>query len=194
MPSEAANAIAYVGAFVGLIGGGVALFNSRQAVLWKRAELANSYLKDFQSNSELVFASRCLDWNAGKLVLPEGLRPYIKDSEYIDHDRRVFANALRPDLLISEMDDDPRIQIYRVAIDSFLSWLCLVSSALDRRLFNVRDIEEVGYWTAKLQSETAVHAFIRAFGYQENIDNLTRRFRKERGAYRHWWFQSNRAR
>ena len=33
MPSDAATAIAYVGAFVGLTGGGVALFNSWKATL-----------------------------------------------------------------------------------------------------------------------------------------------------------------
>src|SRR5471030_3250700 len=42
MPTDTASSIAYVGAFVGLIGGGVALFNSWKAVCWKRAELANT--------------------------------------------------------------------------------------------------------------------------------------------------------
>jgi len=146
MPSETATAIAYVGAFIGLVGGGVALFNSWKAVCWKRAELANTYLKDFNNSSELVFAGRCLDWNGGKLILPEGLIPYMPNGEkFIQHDRRVFARALRPDLQISEMDEDPRIQIYRTSMDSFLSWLCLVSSALDRKLFLVADMQEVGY-------------------------------------------------
>ena len=45
-PSEVATVIAYVGAFVGLVVGGVAVFNSWKAVLWKRAELANNYMKD----------------------------------------------------------------------------------------------------------------------------------------------------
>ena len=146
MPSETATAIAYVGAFIGLVGGGVALFNSWKAVCWKRAELANTYLKDFNNSSELVFAGRCLDWNGGKLILPEGLIPYMPNGEkFIQHDRLVFARALRPDLQISEMDEDPRIQIYRTSMDSFLSWLCLVSSALDRKLFLVADMQEVGY-------------------------------------------------
>ena len=83
MPSDAATAIAYVGAFVGLIGGGVALFNSRKAVSWKRAELANSYLKDFNNNPELVFAGRCLDWNGGRLVLPEESSPVHAQSRGI---------------------------------------------------------------------------------------------------------------
>src|SRR5436305_14564881 len=113
MPSETATAIAYIGAGVGLIGGGVALFNSWKALLWKRAELANNYLKDFNNNPELVFAGRCLDWNGGKLVLPDNLRPYMPNGALlIEHDRRIFAIALRPDLKLHEMADDPRIQIY----------------------------------------------------------------------------------
>ena len=187
MPAEAATSIAYIGAFVGLVGGGVALFNSWKAVRWKRAELASSYLKEFNSNPELVFAGRCLDWNGGKLVLPDNLRPYNDDVKCIQHDRKIFEQSLRPDLTIGDMDNDPRIQIYRVSIDSFLSWLCLVASALDRKLFSVEDIEEVGYWIAKLQSERAVHPFIRAYGYETNINKLIVSFRKKKGAYQRWW-------
>jgi hypothetical protein len=57
---------------------------------------------------------------------------------------------------------DPRIQVYRTSMDSFLSWLSLVASGLNRRLFLVEDIEEVGYWVSKIQSETIVHGFIAA--------------------------------
>ena len=153
MPSDTATAIAYVGAFVGLVGGGVALFNSWKAVRWKRAELANSYLRDFNSNPELVFAGRCLDWNGGKLVLPDNLRGYLPDNaQIIQHDRTVFANALRPDLRINEIDKDPRTQIYRTSIDSFLSWLSLVASALDQKTkLRQRMWKEIGYWVAKNQ-------------------------------------------
>jgi hypothetical protein len=164
MPSDAATAIAYVGAFVGLVGGGVALFNSWKAVCWKRAELANNYL-DFNNNPELVFAGHCLDWNGGKLVLPESLRPYMPDgAQFIQHDRHVFATSLRPDLQLSEMDDDPRIQIYRTSMDSFLSWLSLVASTLDRKLLLVADLQDVGYWVAKIQSEVVLHPFIVVYG------------------------------
>lgn len=192
MPSETATTIAYVGAFLGLIGGGVALFNSWKAVRWKRAEFANNYLKDFNNNPELVFAGRCLDWNGGKLVLPESLRPYMSDgAHFIEHDRRVFAKALRPDLQISEMDEDPRIQVYRTSIDSFLSWLSLVTSALDRKLFLVADMQDVGYWVAKIQSEVILHPFIIAYGYQENIEKLVRYYRRHGSTYKNWVFPIN---
>ena len=48
------------------------------------------------------------------------------------------------------MDEDPRIQIYRTSLDAFLSWLSLVASALDRKLFLPADIQDVGYWVAKI--------------------------------------------
>jgi hypothetical protein len=189
MPSDAATAIAYVGAFVGLVGGGVALFNSWKAVPWKRAELANSYLRDFDSNPELVFAGRCLDWQGGKLVLPDNLRAYMPDNaQIIQHDRAVFANALRPDLRIDELDKDPRTQIYRTSIDSFLSWLSLVASALDRKLFTAADMEEIGYWVAKVQSDPIIIKFVVAYGYGENINKLIRRYRHDKTPYKNWVF------
>src|SRR5713101_6828733 len=192
MAFDTPTAIAYVGAFAGLVGGAVALFNSWKAVCWKRAELANNYLKDVNNNPELVFAGRCLDWNGGKLVLPESLRPYMPNGEqFIQHDRRVFAEALRPDLQISEMEEDPRIQIYRTSMDSFLSWLSLVASALDRKLFLVADLQDVGYWVAKIQSEVVLHPFIVAYGYQENIEKLISFYRTKRSPYKNWVFPIN---
>ena len=50
------------------------------------------------------------------------------------------------------------LQIYRTSMDSFLSWLSLVASALDRRLFMVADIQDVGYWVAKIQTEVTKKA------------------------------------
>jgi len=193
MPSDAATAIACVGAFVGLVGGGFALFNSWKAVRWKRAELANSYLRDFDSNPELVFAGRCLDWQGGKLVLPENLRAYIPDNaQIIQHDRAVFANALRPDLRIDELDKDLRTQIYRTSIDSFLSWLNLVASALDRKLFTAADMEEIGYWVAKIESDPVIIEFVIAYGYGENVDKLISRYRRDKTSYKNWVFPRQR--
>lgn len=114
MPAEAATAIAFAGVIIALVGGGVSLFNSWKSVRWKRAEFANNFMKDFSANPELVFAGRCLDWNGGKLLLPENLRAYMpNNAAFIEHDRHIFALALRPDLPLGKMDQDPRIQIYR---------------------------------------------------------------------------------
>ncbi|MBB3998378.1 hypothetical protein [Aureimonas pseudogalii] len=183
--------VGLVGAGCALVGGGIAFYNSRKAVHWKRAELANSYLRDFNNNPELVFACRCLDWNGGRLPLPESLRAINDDAKFIEHDRAVFREALRPDLRTDEFEHDPRIQIYRMAIDSFLSWLALVAGALERNLFVAEDIEEVGYWVAKLESEQVMRPFIVAYGYQASVEKLVRCFREGKGAYQRWVFPPN---
>lgn len=76
-------------------------------------------------------------------------------------------------------------------MDSFLSWLGLVASALDRKLFLVADMQDVGYWVAKIQSELVVHPFIVAYGYQENIEKLIRFYRTKRSPYKNWVFPVN---
>jgi hypothetical protein len=94
-------------------------------------------------------------------------------------------------LQIGEMDEDPRIQIYRTSMDFFLSWLCLVASGLDRKLFLVADIQDVGYRVAKIQSEVVLHPFIVAYGYQENIEKLIRWYRRKQSPYKNWVFPIN---
>jgi hypothetical protein len=181
-----------IGAFVGFVGAVVGIVNSRMVVRWKRTELANTYMKDFNNSPELVFAGRCLDWNKGKLALPESLRAYMPyEAKVIQHDRKIFAKALDPFLSTDGIDDDPRIQIYRTSMDSFLTWLCLVASALDRKLFLVEDIQDVGYWVAKVQSEVVLHGFIISYGYQENIEKLIRFYRRKPSPYQNWVFPLN---
>src|SRR6266851_5712965 len=97
VPKDVPTAIALVGLFATLVGAGVSLFNSWKAVRWKRAELANNYIKEFNSNDEMVFAGRCLDWQGGRLFLPEKLRAYLpNDAQFIEHDKKVMAKALSP--------------------------------------------------------------------------------------------------
>src|SRR6202012_846816 len=105
----------------------------------------------------------------------------------IQHDKRVMAKALSPNLTFEE-DNDPRIQIYRTSMDSFLTWLSLVASGLNRKLFLVEDIEEVGYWVTKVQSERIVHGFILAYGYEERIKTLMKAFRRKNNPYKNWYF------
>ena len=158
----------------------------------EEAELASTYMKDFANNPELVFAGRCLDWQAGKLIVPESLRAYLPDgTKIIEHDRTVYAVAVSPFLQIGDMDDDPRVQIYRTSLDMFLSWLVLVGSALDRKLFLAADIHEVGYWVAKIESEVVIHPFIVGYGYATSLQKLIRLYRHKNSDYKNWMFPAN---
>ena len=177
------------GGMVGLLGGGIAVFNSYMGVRWKRAELANSYMKDFNANAELVFAGRCLDWNGGKLALPDSLQPYMSDgAKIIEHDKDIYYRSINPILKLDELNGDPRLQIYRTSIDTFLSWLALVGSAVDRGIFRIQDIEDVAYWVSKIEPEPKVLAFIKSFGYESGFRKLRVQCRTRNSNYRDWRF------
>jgi hypothetical protein len=44
---------------------------------------------------------------------------------------------------------------------------------------------------AKIQSEVDLHPFILAYGYQENIERLIRRYGSKRSPYKNWVFPTN---
>lgn len=166
---SASTTIAIMGAIIAATTAAVTIYKTRKEVSWKRAELANTYLKDFNGNEELVFVGRCLDWYGGELVLPEKLRPYSSDRKTIKHDRAVFERSLRMDLSFEEMKGD--IQLYRTAFDSFMSWLSLVSSALERKLFTIEDIEGVEYWVKTVMEDRCTHDFVKEY-FKHSMDKL----------------------
>jgi hypothetical protein len=171
--------IAAFAAIGGLTAAGLALFNYRNAVRWKRAELASGHLKELTTNEELVFACRALDWNGGLLVVPESLRPLLRGvdpADVIEHSPSDLARAMELDLSLQEMQKDPRLQVYRTAIDSLLSWLSLARKALDRDLYEPADIEPIAWWLLRIQEAPYLRDFMHAFGYQRDIEALQHKF------------------
>jgi tetratricopeptide (TPR) repeat protein len=149
-------------------------------VLWKRAEFASSQLKDLNTNEELVFACRSLDWWGGLLVIPEKLRPLVSsddaDSKSLRHERAVLEKAMRPDLTVREMEEDKRLQVYRTAIDSLLSWLVLVRQSLDRHLYETEDAEWIIHWLRLIRHSDFLQPFIHSFGYEKDLERLYKLF------------------
>ncbi|WP_156648079.1 hypothetical protein [Methylobacterium sp. Leaf88] len=155
----------------------ITLYNARKAVHWKRAELASAYLKDLTANPVLVFACRALEWNGGRLVVPEPLRPLLfEKSDYIQHSPEVLKRAMVPGLTLEEMDAEPRLQLYRTSMDDLLSWLDLIASGLNRKLFKPEDLPKVGYWVEQIRKVGYLDEFIRKFGYSDSIEILRRAF------------------
>jgi hypothetical protein len=185
MPSV--NAITQIVAVISAVGalGGlyVALRNARTAADWKRADLASGFIKELSSNEELVFACRALDWNGGLLVLPDTLRPLLPpdpktpDMKAMVHSRAVMHDAMKPGLSLSAMEKEPRLQVYRTALDSLLTWLSLIDHALARDLFSPVDIRDVGYWVTKVQSAQWLDDFVKRYGYAGAMERLGKAFK-----------------
>jgi hypothetical protein len=180
-PAWPQTLIAAIAAFGGICGGVIAFRNYGKAVLWKRAEFASSQLKELNTNEELVFACRSLDWNGGLLVVPDKLRALVSNdcavTQALKHEKFILEQAMRPDLTIDEMERDRRLQVYRTAMDSFLSWLALVQQSLDRHLYETEDADWIIYWLRLIRRRDFLHPFIRAFGYEPHLARLYELFR-----------------
>jgi hypothetical protein len=177
-----AEIISACGTAIALVGAGAtaifALINVRNAVKWKRAELANSYLKELVSDDTIAFATRSLDWLVGTFAVPARLLPLVPDgATAMQHDDALMRNvALNPTLIVSQMQADFRVEIYRTAIDSFLTWLSIIENALARDLFLAEDMIELSYWINKVATDEKLMKFARAFNYDRAIVSLCRHF------------------
>lgn len=177
MVSETAGWVVAATLIVGVLTLAVSVFNAWKAVQWKRAELAGSYLKDLFTDEELVFACRALEWQAVPLVVPERVAPLLPDGRRtIEHERSVMQGAMASGLSIDGMKLDPRIRIYRTALDGLLSWLALLDQAIQRGLFAPGDIVEAKYWLRIVSKARWLDAFIAEYEYDEPIDRLIERF------------------
>jgi hypothetical protein len=162
-----------ISACVASIGGAAALLTLRKNIQWKKAELASSYLKEFYGNQEMVFACRAIDWRVGKLVVPEPLRPLLPDeAKVIEHDFRLLEKALDPRLSITDMRKEDRVQLYRTAMDSLLSWFNVLDNAITRKLFDPAEMPEIRYWLARVRDVPWIEPFAEAFGYSKSLQRL----------------------
>lgn len=174
---EPAVVVSSIGVLVASLGGGLALYNARKAALWKRAELANFQVRELYANEELLFACRCLDWNAGRLVVPQSLRPLLADGmQTIEHEQTVFRSSLSVDLLADEATADARLQIYRTALDTLLTWMAATDGAIERKLYKAEDVEDAGYYLGKAARVKEVVRFIDAFGYRRSLNRLAAKY------------------
>lgn len=177
MVTQPASLVIYAGAVVGLGTLCVATFNAWKAVSWKRAELASSYLKELTTNQELAFACRALEWNGGRLAVPESLAPLLlSDKRGMAHDLSALERAMDSELTLDEMEEDERLQIYRTAVDSLLSWLSVVAHAIERNLFGPEDLQEARYWVQAVHNRPFLDGFIRDFGYDRPLSFLREKY------------------
>ncbi len=67
----------------------------------------------------------------------------------------------------------------------------LIASGLDRKLFLVADIQDVGYWVEKVLSEPILMEFVVAYGYANNFKKLIVYYKTGDTPYKHWRFPIN---
>jgi hypothetical protein len=115
----AAGAAAIVGGFIGLK-------QFLKAERWRRAEFAITQVERLSKDDALAFCCYAIDWGVGPLIIPEKYRAlFAAGTITVDHDWKLMAKALRPQLHSDWENKTTRAQflLYRRAFDEFFSYL-----------------------------------------------------------------------
>jgi hypothetical protein len=134
-----------------------ALYVLRQyhrSVAWKKSDLAANMVSRLETDEELAFACRALDWGIGPLIVPERYRPLLKAASsdpdsVVAHDTWSMYVALRP-RLTEETLNDPRGLIYRYCFDKLLAHLDDANRLLKGRQVCKIELNGLQYWIKKL--------------------------------------------
>jgi hypothetical protein len=155
--------------------------NAENAVRWKRAELAASYMQPLFQEEELLFALRCIDWATGTLPVPLRHRPMLKGNDTIDHNPDLLVKAMQPKLT-SEVANTPQGMLYRLALDALFTRVEWIGNRVVSGLISVEDVPDLKYWMRMLSKwpyapdGTRVFVpFLEATEYETTLE-LMRRF------------------
>lgn len=133
----------------------------RRAKGWKSSDLAAGLVKQLESDKELAFACRALDWGVGPLLVPEYYRPLILLRNHragsggdalaavMEHDTKLLHAAMTPQLQ-SIVVDDPRGLIYRACFDRLFQHLADAYRLLQDKQIHKADIQEFAYWLERI--------------------------------------------
>jgi hypothetical protein len=142
-----------------------AIYTARQywrAQRWRGGDLAASLVSQLETDDELAFACRVLDWGVGPLIVPERYRPLLEKipegtknptpterGEVLQQDLGLMARALRVGLAI-DPKNEPAGLIYRYCFDKLFNHLANVDRLLKAEQIKLEDIRGLQYWLKRI--------------------------------------------
>jgi len=129
---------------------------------WRAGDLAASLISQLETDEELAFACRVLDWGVGPLIVPQRYRPLLETvpadpknatpaerGAVIQMDRELLARAVEPRLKI-DPKAEPAGLIYRYCFDKFFSHLANVHRLVQTRQVKSKDLIPLKYWLERI--------------------------------------------
>jgi len=129
----------------------------------RSSDLAAALISQLESDDELSFACRSLDWAVGPLIVPARYRSLLRaagvhNDEVVMHSPPVMCVALAPRLraeLIeadprTEMPKDPRGLIYRYCFDKLFMHLDDIYRLVRSQQISVGDVVGLKYWLERI--------------------------------------------
>jgi hypothetical protein len=157
------------------------IWQYRIAQRWKRNEFAASFLRELNSDPDLVACCNVLDYPKRCIVLAHQKTKDDKPT-ILEHDRQKLPAAM----VISPPDDGfaPEQIVYRDLFDRMCSYLSQVANACSQKLIAPTDVRPLHYWLEKVLdvhglAETSVLAgFVKR--YHPGVVDLAKLFREEK--------------
>jgi hypothetical protein len=123
------------------------IWQYRVAQRWKRNEFAASFLKELNSDPDLVACCNVLDYPKRCIVLAHQKTKDDKPT-ILEHDRQKLPAAMA----ISPPDDGfaPEQIVYRDLFDRMCSYLSQVANACSQKLIAPTDVRPLHYWLERI--------------------------------------------
>jgi hypothetical protein len=159
-------------ALIALTGAVVALFQYHQAQKWKRLEFAANQLERLSRDPVLDLALTFLDWEEGKLVLPDNLG-HLADS----HEDGIHTFRHQKQRLIAALSPNPQkdaeLNVYRVVFEHLFDYFEQVEKFIRLKVIREKEVMNgLEFWIKKISpskdktDDTSVSIF-----YQYLVDN-----------------------
>jgi hypothetical protein len=141
-----------------------AVYTARQyqrAKRWRAGDLAATLIAQLETDEELAFACRALDWGVGPLVVPKRYWSLLERvpekknptpaerGEIMQQDCDLMARAVRVGLAVNP-DTEPGGLVYRYCFDKLFAHLANVHRLLLSDQITLQDLDGLKYWLQRI--------------------------------------------
>ncbi len=129
---------------------------------WRAGDLAVSVIAQLETDSDLAFACRAIDWGVGPMIVPERYRPLLEKTaegqmkptpvergEVMRHNPELMARAVQVNLAI-DPETEPGGLIYRYCFDKLFAHLANVYRLLETEQVKLYELEGLKYWLERI--------------------------------------------
>lgn len=159
----------------------------RRLKRWRAGDLAANLVSQLETDEELSFCCKALDWGIGPLLVPKRYQSLLEVAaaanekatplqrgEVMKQNRDLLYRALRPRLAI-DVETERAGLVYRYCFDRFFGHLTNIYRLLDTRQIKKSELDGLRYWLERvakyeypppgIQGEEVFQPFLAPFGY-----------------------------
>jgi hypothetical protein len=147
---------------IALIGAVYTACQYQRAKRWRAGDLAAALIAQLETDEELAFACRAIDWGTGPLVVPKQYRPLLEAEqmggktptasergEIMQQDTVLLSRAVSV-FLEFDPQAEPAGLVYRYCFDKLFAHLANMNRLLETRQLKTKDLSTLEYWLERI--------------------------------------------